>query len=574
MATTIEKKMMTQLDELYANESKLNREIASYNNQLVDDDLKEHDRIATEKFLSAAEVNLASNNHKIEQLNGHVLELQSKEKEANEHQWKDLVKLIDDSVRKHHMSYCVESNKFIYCMDMASQIKDDTGNDYVVVNPQFRSFEASRAERVIGKLIGKFMSDSNYKIIKWFMTNQNVTHFQETASFLYTKWSSDKVYNKARVISNFWVEPNFKEYQSYNKDFDILLYCVSGGKQENIDHLEIWPVYKFLFPERVANTPNLDICGPTGANGKGRYLEMNKTIFTHGCVNPAAAKELSDGFNASWEMSTIIYFDEPGEKELPVGKVKNATGGEEQRVERKGIDAYTADRNFSIVALSNNEQGVFRLSGSGMAGQDRRYSVVATDIVLIDELMLRENITKEQASNRANQIAQLVKDRNEIAKWMAHVIIKHNVNDMSILNALHGKDYQERFEDQKTDMDRIFDKLFEVLKQNGMLPVEFIVQTLNSLLTTDKKKVDLPPKTVSKKFDTYLHKKKTDHCLVQRVRPRILFNGEETDILGQKSVFYYKKDMLIDDFEFSLLSDRIYSSEFGLTKDRLTITKD
>ena len=98
MATTIEKKMMTQLDELYANESKLNREIASYNNQLVDDDLKEHDRIATEKFLSAAEVNLASNNHKIEQLNGHVLELQSKEKEANEKKFAEFSLRLTDAM--------------------------------------------------------------------------------------------------------------------------------------------------------------------------------------------------------------------------------------------------------------------------------------------------------------------------------------------------------------------------------------------------------------------------------------------------------------------------------------------
>jgi hypothetical protein len=182
-------------------------------------------------------------------------------------------------------------------------------------------------------------------------------------------------------------------------------------------------------------------------------------VFTYGCVTPATAKELQDGFNASWEMSTIIYFDEPTEKELPTNKVKNATGGEEQRIEKKGVDAYTADRNYNIMALSNNEEGVFRLTGTGMAGQDRRYSVVSTDIILIDEIMKREHCSFEQATVRVNQIAQLVKDRKEVRKWLAHVIMKHNIVDMKILNPLHGVDYQKRFEDQKDTVQQVFDVL-------------------------------------------------------------------------------------------------------------------
>jgi hypothetical protein len=577
MATKIiEKKMQAELNELYGNEGRITREIASYQNILVDDELNEFDRTTTEKLLNAAQVNLEKIQEQIDVINGNVIELKEKEREATEYKWKDVEPLLKQAVEKHYMSYCVESNKFVYCMDMASKIKDEeSGTEYVVVNPQFRSFDAVRAERVISKLIGKFLTDANFRIIKWFMTNDGKTHFQATASFLYSKWNSDKVYNKANVIQNFWVKPDTINYESYNKDFDLLLYCVGGGKQENIDHLEKWCVYKYWFPERVANTPNLDICGPLGANGKGRYLELCKTIFTYGCVSPGTAKELNDGFNASWEMSTLVYFDEPTEKELPSAKVKNATGGEEQRIEKKGVDAYTADRNYSIIALSNNEEGVFRLNGGGMAGQDRRFSVISTDIVVIDEIMKRENCTFEEATIRVNNIAQMVKDRNEVSKWMGHIMIKHSVPLMKILAPLHGEDYNKRFEDQKDKTSQIFDKFMPIFKENGCMPVEFITDILNNLLTTDKKTSQLTGKSVSTKFKTYLQKNRVDYDLGQKQNIRILYDGIVSDTLERKSIFYYDKTQQpINDFNFNTISDRPYSKIEGLAKNRIKINID
>jgi len=572
MAKATEKKMIDDLDILYASEGRIKREIESYNNQLIDDELNQYEREAIEKMLTAAEVNLEKVQNQIDELNGDVIELKEKEREAKEYKWKDIEPLLATAVKNHHMSYCVESNKFIYCMDMASKIKDDmNGQEYVVVNPQFRSFEAARSERVISKLIGKFLTDSNFKIIKWFMTNPNVTHFQATASFLYSKWNSDKVYNKASVIQNFWVKPDVENRESYNKDFDLLLYCVGGGKQENIEHLEQWCIYKYWFPERVANTPNLDICGPLGANGKGRYLELCKTIFTYGCVSPGTAKELNDGFNASWEMSTLVYFDEPTEKELPNSKVKNATGGEEQRIEKKGVDAYTADRNYSIMALSNNEKGVFHLNGGGMAGQDRRFSVISTDVVMIDEIMKRENCTFEEATIRVNNIAQMVKDRNEVAKWMGHIMVKYDVPSMKILAPLHGEDYQKRFEDQKDKTNQVFDKLLPILKHNGCLPLQFIVETMDSLISSDTKPIKHQSKSVSTKFKTYLQKNRIDFGLESKQTVRIIFDGLATDSLDQKTVFYYDKGVQTNDFSYDVISKKPYSKIETLTKERLLI---
>lgn len=567
MATQIEKKMQSRLNELYANEGRITRLIEQYQNQLVDDDLAESEREGLEKLLTAETINLEKIKDEIDEINGEVNELKEKENDAKEHKWKDIVPLLEKAQQDTHMSYCVESNKFIYCMDMASDIVDEvTGERYTVMNPQFRQFEGNKVERVVSKLINKFLSDSSFRIIKWFMTN-NKTHFQETASFLYTKWSSDKVYNKARVISHFWAEPDFENQESYNKDFDTLLYSVGGGKQENIDHLEQWVAYKYLFPERVANTPNLDICGPTGANGKGRYLELCKTIFTYGCVTPATSKELSDGFNASWEMSTIIYFDEPTEKELPINKVKNATGGEEQRIEKKGVDAYTADRNYSMMAISNNLEGVFRLAGTGMAGQDRRFSVISTDIVLIDEIMRRENCTFEQATIRVNQIAQLVKDRKEVRKWLAHVIIKHNVIDMKILNPLHGVDYHKRFEDQKDTVQQVFDCLLPTITQCGVITIDVLQQAINELANI---KHVMTPQKVKNRFQQYLDQNKIKYEYVKNTRINLLYNGEIVETLQKH---HYKLENSNTNFglDYSMFSNMIPGKGKKLTQQDFTI---
>jgi hypothetical protein len=575
MAKMTEKQMESRLNDLYAQEGRLKRLVEQQRESLVNDDLSPQEREAAEKLLQGSLVTLEKTQQDIDEINGDITELKEKEREAQEYKWKDIEPLIKQAAEQHHMSYCVESNKFIYCMDMASKIKDDLiGHEYTVVNPQFRMFEASRVDRVMSKLINKFMNEANYKIVKWFMTNQGFTHFQVTASFLYSKWDSDKVYNKAKVIQNYWVKPDTENYESYNKDFDILLYCVGGGKQENIEHLEKWPVYKYWFPERVANTPNLDICGPLGANGKGRYLEMNKTIFTYGCVSPGTAKELNDGFNASWEMSTLVYFDEPTDKELPNNKVKNATGGEEQRIEKKGVDAYTADRNYNIMALSNNEKGVFHLNGGGMAGQDRRFSVISTDVVMIDEIIKRYNCTFEEATIRVNNIAQMVKDRTEVAKWMGHVMVKHQIPLMKILPPLHGEDYRKRFEDQKDKFEIVFDRVLPIFKEVGCLPVPFIVTIVNNLCNEDKKSVVYSAKTVIAKFTTYLQRNRVDFGQQQRQRIKILWDGEETDTLDQKTAYYYDKTNMVNKVEFSLLSTKVYNKLHCLDKADLTFGID
>jgi len=447
----------------------------------------------------------------IDDLKKDKTDFEAEKSEANSYKWKEVEPVILKAIDDYHISYNVENNKYVFCMDMGKA---------GIINPVFRSFDGARATSAFSKMIGKYLFDANINIQKTFIL-KNKTHYQETASFLYSKWSDDKVYNKAKIISSFWLEPDFSD-EPYDPDFDLLFYCVGGGKQENIDHLKQWIAYKYLFPERVANTPNLDIGGKPGGNGKGRYAELCRTIFTPNCIVPAAAKELNDGFNASWELATILLFDEPGEKELESGKMKKATGGEEQRVERKGVDAYTADRNYSMLALSNNSHGVFKLSGTGTGGEDRRYSVVNTNIVMLDEIMKREGTDDETAKIRTNTIAQKVKDRSKVARLLGGIIKEFGVHQMDILRPLHGQDYKQRFEDQKSSMDNIFDQLLPIFQGAGVISVK-ILQDIVAVVSDSKTKPSVI--TIKKRWKDYLDRNKIAYTEAKQQLIDVMMGG-------------------------------------------------
>ncbi len=427
--------------------------------------------------------------------------------------------IIDGLITQHNIGYLVKENKYAYCMGM-----EKSGSN--VINPVFELVEANKFGRVLNK-----MAKKQLKLGTRHLADELADHFQRihkdyfmaTTSFNKEKWGKDKVYNRASIISSFWVEPNFEEMESYDKRFDFLIRCVGGAKQENIDHLEKWLAYKYLNPDRVGNTPNLDIGGYPGGNGKGRFVELMKTIFTNPCIIPAALKELMDGFNASWEMAITLYYDEPEQDELPEGKLKTATGGEDIRVERKGVDATTADRNFNILFLSNNPNGVVKLSGTGSSGEDRRYSVMVTNLVMVDEA-IKTGLTHDEAKVYVNGINDLIKNRKEVAKWLAHIIMKHDVMSIQVLQPLHGADYRGRFNDQKTPLDNAFDLMMPVLIKNTVLPYEILKACVMGITGYDK----LGDKKLKQDWKRYLEKNKlVVDFLEGTARPRVEYHYKE-----------------------------------------------
>jgi hypothetical protein len=450
--------------------------------------------------------------------------------------------VIEDLIKQNHIGYLVQDNKFVYCLQMAPE------NSIGIMNPQFNTVDSSKIISVLNKMSNKILQIDQEQVKRLFQVTHN-DYYNITGSFNDYKWNSNYVYNKMKIIKQFWVQPT-DDFTNYNTDFDFLMYCVGGGKEENITHLESWIAYKWYYPERNANIPNIDLGGYPGGNGKGRFIELLKTIFTHGCVVPAALKELTDGFNASWETAVILYYDEPASGELPEGKLKNATGGEEQRIEKKGVDAYTADRNYNMVFTSNNPNGVIKLAGTGTSGEDRRWSVMTTNKVMVDEL-INKGYNNEEAKVKTNEINNLLKNREEVSKWLMHLLIKHDILDMQILHPLHGIDYDKRFEDQKDTTQLIFDSLMPILTECGIITLDILTQAVHELTNNNK----MSSQKISNKFSRYLEQCKIKFEYVKKERIVINYNGGYADTV-QKNAFKLPNSNTNYVLDYKLFSNR------------------
>ncbi len=465
--------------------------------------------------------------------------------------------IIEGLIKQNYIGYLIEDRKFIYCLQMAAT--NSTG----IMNPQFRTVDSTNIVPILNKMAGTIFYSDNEHVKKLFQISGN-DYYGMTGSFNDDKWDSKFVYNKMKIISQFWVQPS--EDTIYNADFDFLMYCVGGGKQENIEHLEKWIAYKWMYPERNANIPNIDLGGYPGGNGKGRFVELLKTIFTHGCVVPAALKELTDGFNASWETAVILYYDEPANNELPEGKLKNATGGEEQRIEKKGVDAYTADRNYNMIFTSNNPNGVIKLAGTGSSGEDRRWSVMTTNKVMVDEVMIA-GLDQEQAKVRTNEINNLLKNREEVSKWLGHLINKYDVQNMQILYPLHGEDYNKRFEDQKDTTQLVFDGLMPTLTHCGVITLEIIVQAVQELTNNNK----MTAQKVNTRFQRYLEQSKIKFDYLKKERVALHYNSSYVETV-QKNIFKLPTSNTDYGLDYALFSTVVPGKSTKLISTDFTIS--
>ena len=411
----------------------------------------------------------------------------------------------------NYMGYIIPEDKFIYCRDYGA------GQS----NVQFKMFNSTRIVKALSKLAGVNINHGDhYEIIDYFQ-QQGKTYLDVTSSFNKAKWNEQEIYNKMSVIYNKWLQPDFAHADDYDRRFDTLLHCICGGKQENIDHLEQWVAFKYIHPGKGPNTPNLDLGGNPGGNGKGRFVELLKTIFTPACVIQAHREEL-DKFNGAWEMAVILYYDEPEEKELAASKLKQATGSEDMRVEKKGIDATMADRNYNFVFMSNNKHGVVKLSGGSDGGEDRRYSVINTDIVLLDHLR-SQGLTVEQGKQWMDDLAQkLIKDGPAVARWLAHIMLKHNLNDLNILSALHGEDYHARFESQKHAITQAFDDIVQVFAKEECMPLITLTELVHAHTENNRWKEH----NVGPLWENYLKRNRVDFTALNRTRYKIKWYDE------------------------------------------------
>ena len=474
-------------------------------------------------------------NDEIESAELLLQKLQKSTDKANDAKdWSDSKDVVVELIEDYYMGYFPKSSKIWYC---------ENGGTHLVSNPQPGQFHTMPKITVDFFKMKKRKKYGDGNIpgitedrVRELFLELGKAYTCSVSSFNKHKWDDTTYLNQMTVIRDFWAKP---KKGVVDQRLEFLFHCVGDAKLENIEHLEKWILIKHQHPELSANIPNLDIGGGKGGSGKGALITLLKTIFTNKCVIPADASELIK-FNGGWGMATIAYFDEGSPDTMDADALKKSTGAEERRQESKGQEAIVVDSCENKVFTSNNPEGVVPLTGESDA-EDRRYSILYTGRSMIPEAMKLYGLSKEDAKLYVHSVwTDIIKNRDAVEVLMGYLYEKYG--DVTELAALHGQDYNARFEKQKPEITKAFDLIFPVLLKNGVIATEWVWELVKDLTENDRWK----RKTVTDKFETYLKNKNTDYELKNHTKINV--GGEEHAvtqsfrILGNTKVTPYQFD--------------------------------
>lgn len=485
----------------------------------------------------------------IEELNNELDEIENAVKGAA----KDALSAI---LQQKDIAYIASDGKYVLIDDYSKDPRKVNLKEDVITYQHLKGMLNN-----IAKAPGKFSNFTEDDLRTVF--EQNGKSFQiKTSSFHESKWNEELVFNSLKVQTRYWAQ--IVEDTNYNEFFDDLFYCLGGGKQENIEHLEKWIVYKRLYPQKSNTIPHLNITGKPGGNGKGIFMSYLASLFTPNSVYKGDIKELAGGFNSSWEGKVIINLDDEEEKQFPHASMKKSTGSNEIRIEPKGVNAYTVDATFSLIVTDNT--GIVKLVGGGIGGEDRRWSVMLTELVFLEHLSTKYNITIHDAKSLAEYIVnELCENRLEVQKHFSKLVERHDGHNMTTLLALHGDDYERRVEEQKDQYQEVFEQVLPIFMNQGIMPFDFIQQITEATLGITIKS----PKTFSQKFDEFLSRHGVTGVQNVEYKTKIYWEGDDTGVIHKKKVRRLSDQYT--DFDYSLISSVKYHKTKKLDKDTLRL---
>jgi hypothetical protein len=558
------------------------KEIDKYK-EIINDD----SGLYSEKAVENAKNKIKEFQATVAELDAHITDIEQESLKVENLSLNESYEEIKTIVEHTHMKYLVTSDDFMYA-ESTSEPDRSSSVDFISVNgSNITRTLTFLSQRITGNKKAVTLSADTVK--DWFQRNRYDAN--KIISDYTAHQDDDRTFNRARALKQFWIQPDYDNYESYNPLWDDLYYCVGGGKQENIDHLEKWFVYKYMYPERVDNTPNIDVIAPVGGNGKGRLVEMVRTAQTQNAVAKATIDELSGkGFNALLSEATLASLDEVEDRVLPSGVYKAATGDSYQRLEFKGKDAVTARRNYNIFASSQKGVIPVEIAGDKSDGgaQNRRTSVMYTNISLMSYFTQKirkqsledgETISEEEIATRARSrtqaVAEMVLSKAETSKWYAHCIRKWDIDKINAdvgLPALHGEDFMKRLEKMKTSSDEVFQQMVDAIKGLGVVPLKVLV-SMAKLLTNNDKWTD---KGFQDKFDEMLDRMKIVYRKEKKMRYRIKYKDHVDSSKTNQALCYVfnKADDELATFDHTNLISTVLDKKFEFQKRDIMIGDD
>lgn len=466
---------------------------------------------------------------------------------------------ITDNCKKSYFAYIATADKYIIIENVSKN------SDRVNISIS-DDLNAQKVVSVLHNICGQpgAFNDLSVVDIRTIFERSGCSYNIRTASFDSNRWDPGRVFNTLEIYRKFWVTPI--EDQPYNQHFDDLIYAICGGKQENIDHLEQWIAYKYCYPNKAKITPSINITGRPGGNGKGMLTLILTTIFTDRTVGFVRSKNIVGGFNSILRDKVIGILDDEKKENFPQSELKQTVGNGSIVIEPKGVDAFSVDSTASMLVLDN--VGLVKLVGGGRSGEDRRWSIIFTELSLLEHLEQKYSIDSEQSKQLAEEMAnRIFESRAECGKWLAHLIKKHNVLQMPVLLPLHGADYQNRLLEQKDKYTEIFERLLPVVVEQGFIPFK-ILRNIVEVVNDERIK---SPNTLSAKFDEFLSR--NGHKNVLRGEPHWWVtwgnNTYSRPIKLRSSCRHLRADAV--EFDYSRVSTVPYIENEPITRDTLRI---
>lgn len=538
---------------------------------------------------------LDAKQQQLDQLHTQMLDLDEELREINAAQRQEMEEKIEHALavvngqyiqQDATAAYIIKDQEFVYITDYSTTPEKQ--------NVQVCNLEPNKFVEVLA---------NDLKLCSWHLPVPRLKHLfsQVGRTFHISRysidpklWKDEKVYLPIRHMEQYFIDKfeltpeQMAKGQEAIKYFDWLMWSLSGGKQENQDHIEQWILHKILNYHKAVTTPDLVIVGHIGGNGKGILMAIIRLMFPATLSGKANSKTLNGNFNAIMMGKLIVFFDDQNSREIPLEIVKQLAGSETMIFEPKGKDQYEGEKTHSSAWFNNKLP--FPLTPAGQeGGVDRRFSIMRTNITFLESIRKHhaeesgEEPTVEESKEMAEVIvSDYLLNRVCVAAWFQELRRRHpQVDQHFTLKALHGEDYNYFLATQQDSLEQIFHGLIDdCLRSGECVPIFVIKEVLRHL--DGKAPGD---KSLGKKVTEICSQYKHD-IVIERVM--IDIKSDQRRIKKQCSVVRLKGPNWRAEFDWDRVSDQPYTGKvltgqelipeenlmFGVVRDDSVSRKD
>lgn len=383
----------------------------------------------------------------------------------DEQRAKDSVNSIDKTFKLNNIHYVINGQK------------------WWMVDP-----DGDRRSPKVISLTGSEMRDILYLDADWQVQNeQEIKQVAKEKGRMFKHIVRDfnknprpNTYNQMTDIQAFWLKPVYDE--TPHVAFRLLCLSIAGGDEDYADQLERLVAYRYVHPEDVM-IPNIDSCA-TGGTGRDTFFGIIRSIFTDECCATINEETISGTHNGDLFGKMWVKVSEKDSRSIPIDKIKDLTGDRKYRHRAMGENATDAVRLFNFMFFRNGYTTTAKLAGTGPSGEDRRFEPIIARYNLARHIALftgtiedfNQEFTLEAETAATYIIKQWQKDvyqnDEEIAKWLGHIIKKHNVETMTELLPLHGKYYEEMKVRQQKGIEVFMPKFISLMDSSNVINIK------------------------------------------------------------------------------------------------------